>query len=73
MTDIDQTQLPEAKDSDLPHYASFILRCWTGDKGQIHARLIDVNSGVGRPVADLKDLPDQVRLMMARMVVPGTS
>jgi len=73
MTDTDHTQLSEARDPDLPHYASFILRCWIGEQGQIHARLIDVNSGIGQPLADLEELPRQVRLMMERAVIPAPS
>ncbi len=44
-----------------PTYASFVLRCWTGDAGQIRARLIDLNSGVSYAVADLARLPGLVR------------
>jgi hypothetical protein len=54
-----------------PRYASFILRCWTGDTGSMHARLIDVHSGVARPVSDLADLPALVRTLVAAAVSPG--
>lgn len=52
--------------STSPHHASYILRCWTGDMGQIRARLIDVHSGVTWPVADLLDLPGLVQRLMDR-------
>lgn len=67
MPDATQFQ-PEDEPTDLQgnYYASFILRCWTSPGGQIRARLIDVQSGVSRPVADLADLPEQVRSLMAR-------
>lgn len=55
---------PEPRTSS--HHASYILRCWTGDLGQIRARLIDVHSGVTWPVADLVDLPGLVQRLMAR-------
>jgi hypothetical protein len=54
----------EPEKSTSPHHASYILRCWTGDVGQIRARLIDVHSGATWPVADLVDLPALVRRLM---------
>jgi len=56
----------EPEKSTSPHHASYILRCWTGDVGQIRARLIDVHSGATWPVADLVDLPALVRRLMDR-------
>lgn len=49
------------------HYASFILRCWSSDAGHLRARLIDVNSGVSRPVADLAELPALVGSLLAQI------
>ena len=54
----------DAETPASPHHASYILRCWTGDVGQIRARLIDVHSGATWPVADLVDLPALVRRLM---------
>ncbi len=54
----------EARES--PHYASFVLRCWTCEMGQIRARLTDVHSGISYPVTDLADLPGLVRRMVTQ-------
>lgn len=61
MSDTSQAPAFDSREPEPPHYASFVLRCWTGDLGQIHARLIDVHSGVSRPVSDLAELPGLVR------------
>ena len=53
---------------DLSHHASFVLRCWTSDE-QVRARLIDVHSGVTRPLADLAELPGLVRRLMAEALL----
>ena len=73
MPDATQAQ-PEDETTDTVTYASFILRCWTGPGGQIRVRLIDVQTGVSRPVADLAGLPEQVRDLMdlARTATCGT-
>jgi hypothetical protein len=65
MPDATQVQ-PEDETTDTVYYASFILRCWTSPGGQIRVRLIDVQSSISRPVADLADLAEQVRCLMAR-------
>lgn len=56
---------PDEK-SDLTLFASFILRCWLSGEGHIHARLIDVHSGRSYPLADLADLPEQIRGLVAQ-------
>jgi hypothetical protein len=72
MPDAAQRQ-PSGQESSEPiQYASFILRCWTSGSGQIRARLIDAQSGISHPVADLADLPEQVRSLMAR-ITPSAS
>ena len=58
-------QPAEGGETVPPRYASFILRCWTSDAGQLRARMIDVRSGVSRPLADLAELPGLVRHLMA--------
>jgi len=63
---------PEDETTEEVTYASFILRCWTGPGGQIRVRLIDVQSGVSRPVAGVDDLPEQVRRLMAKSL-PGSA
>jgi hypothetical protein len=65
MPDAAQFQ-PEDEPAGAVTYASFVLRCWRSHGGGIRARLIDVQSGVSRPVADLADLPEQVRCLMTR-------
>jgi hypothetical protein len=57
---------PDQEMTTSSHHASYILRCWTGDLGQIRARLIDVHSGVTWPVADLFDLPGLLQRLMDR-------
>lgn len=61
-----QDNVPGSEDLRAPHYASFILRCRVDTKGKIYARLIDVNSGMSYPVAELAALPEQVRHLVAR-------
>jgi hypothetical protein len=70
MKETDQLQPHPAGTPGVPQYASFILRCWTGEGGQIHVRLIDVNTGVGQAVADVADLPQHVRRLMSGIVLP---
>jgi hypothetical protein len=71
MPDPIQRQPSEDEGPEAIHHASFVLRCWTGAGGQIRARLIDVQSGVSLPVADLADLPGQIRSLMARSMPAG--
>ena len=52
------------EEPDLPRYASFVLRCWTGADGHVRARLIDANSGVGHPIGELGELPQLVRRLL---------
>ena len=52
------------EEPDLPRYASFVLRCWTGADGHVRARLIDANSGVGHPIGDLDELPQLMRRLL---------
>jgi len=66
MTDPLPTRSLDNQEAESPHYASFILRCWTSDLGQIRARLIDVHTGVSRPVTDLDELPGLVRHLVAQ-------
>ena len=66
MPDTTQRRSFEQQPPDPVHYSSFILRCWIGAGGQIRARLIDAQLGISQPVADLADLPEQVRDLMAR-------
>jgi len=66
MSDTVPTPPFDSEESKSPHYASFILRCWTCETGQIRARLTDVHSGVSCPVTDLADLPRLVRRMVAQ-------
>ena len=70
MTDAIADEPANLEPPTSPHHASYILRCWTGDLGQIRARLIDVHSGTTWPVADLVDLPALVRRLMAQ-AAPG--
>ena len=70
MSDSVPLQSLDNEESTAPHYASFVLRCWTGDLGRIRARLIDVHSGVSRPVNDLADLPGMVRHLVDQ-AMPG--
>lgn len=58
------------EDTASARHASYILRCWTGDVGQIRARLIDVHSGVAWPVANLLELPGLVERLM-HQAAPG--
>ena len=66
MTDAIADEPANLEPPTSPHHASYILRCWTGDLGQIRARLIDVHSGTTWPVADLVDLPGLVQRLMDR-------
>jgi hypothetical protein len=46
-------------------YASFVLRCWTGQAGQVHARLMDIHTGITHLLGDLGDLPELVQQLVA--------
>ncbi|MBN1537944.1 MAG: hypothetical protein JW908_14490 [Anaerolineales bacterium] len=59
MTDVQPEQEPNP-----PGYCSFVLRCWTGDDGRVHARLIDIRTNVGHAVGKLSCLPDLVRRLV---------
>ena len=48
--------LHKSEDPNLSHYVGFILRCWTGQGEQIHARLVEVHSEASHTVADLNKL-----------------
>ena len=49
-------EITEELEQDPSYYVSFMLRCWSGADAQIHARLIEVPSGISHPVANLSDL-----------------
>jgi hypothetical protein len=55
----------DGEERDLPHYSSFILRCWIDRGKQVRARLIEVRSGVSHPLAALNELPELVHQLMA--------
>lgn len=55
----DPTQ-PDPRGSQV-RYTSFLLRCWIGKEGQIHARLIDLRTGLAHVVVSLAFLPELVR------------
>ena len=50
---------------EVPPYASFLLRCWAGERGRVRARVIAVNSGVSYPLVDLSCLPGLLRALVA--------
>jgi hypothetical protein len=58
------TCFPSSHNEEPTRYVSFILRCWTGEEGQLRARLIDVRTDVGHIVGSLALLPDLVRRLM---------
>lgn len=59
------------KASSTPPHTSFVLRCWTDTDGGFRARLIDVLTGVGHPVAVLADLPPLIERLLARPQQPA--
>jgi len=64
MTDSIHTYPLEDEEPDLPHHASFILRCWIGKGKEVRARLIDVRSGISYPLTDLAGLPALVHRLV---------
>ena len=48
---------PEGDENVSSRYASFILRCWTGEGQPMRLRLVDVNSGTSHTLNDLSQLP----------------
>ncbi len=40
------------------HRASYVVRCWADEHGQMHAMLVDVRTGASHPVADVNGLPE---------------
>ncbi|MBN1657288.1 MAG: hypothetical protein JXA93_02750 [Anaerolineae bacterium] len=65
-------EIRQDREPAAPHYTSFILRCWVGEEGQVHARLIDLRTGVGHVVGRLALLPDLVRHLVATAPPAGT-
>ena len=47
-----------------PPYAAFVLRCSIDDRAQIRGRLLDAESGISHPFADLDALPDLIRRLL---------
>ncbi len=45
---------------------TYTVRCWYDATGGFRARLIDVLTGVGYPVASLTDLPPLIERLMAQ-------
>lgn len=52
---------PPGKETSSPGYTSFVLRCWVGEDGRVHARLIDIRSQVEHVVGNLSRLPGLVQ------------
>lgn len=51
--------------TDASGHASFILRCWAAPGQPVRVRIVDVNTGVSHPVADLNTLPAFLRELIA--------
>jgi hypothetical protein len=68
----ESTCVPDSDNVEIeaPRYASFILRCWMGEEGQLRARLIDIRTGVGHVVGSLALLPDLVRRLVTNAPPP---
>lgn len=64
MNDVESQSNPGHEEIGSPDYASFILRCWANKGQPVRVRLVDVNSGVSHPVADLNTLPDLLRRLI---------
>ena len=60
---------PEEGEEAAPCHASFVVRCWISREQPMRIRLIDVNSGISHPVADLNSLP---RLLLSLLENLGT-
>lgn len=52
---------PPGKETSSPGYTSFVLRCWVGEDGRVHARLIDIRTRVEHVVGNLSRLPGLVQ------------
>ena len=72
MPDTIQPPLLKDEEPNLPHYASYILRCWTGRDDRVRARLFEVHSGVSYPVASLAELPALVRRLVTQALSPAS-
>ena len=72
MTKTMQSQA-QKKQNEPPHLASFVLRCWKDSSSQVRARLVDIQSGISYPLADLDELPDLVRRLTARTLPDSAS
>ena len=53
------------REGSLPHYASFMLRCWRGEGERVRVRLIEVASGESFALADLAGLPGLLQRLLA--------
>ncbi|HNT78021.1 MAG TPA: hypothetical protein PKH77_23655 [Anaerolineae bacterium] len=58
---------PESPEAASTRYASFIVRCWQDGEARLRARLVDVNTGVSYPVANLSDLPALLSRLLRQM------
>ena len=47
-------------------HASFVVRCFVDASGKVHARLIDVATGVVYPLADLSELAACIGRLLRR-------
>lgn len=56
--------------TDQHAYVSFILRCWVGKGGNIHARLIETNTGASHLITDLDMLAKLVRQLITKAIPP---
>ena len=69
---VDSARNYDFDDFDPNRRASFVLRCWIDAEGEVRARLIDVHSGVGYPLAHPSDLPGLIqRLLLRRSEAPN--
>ena len=64
------TDTPSNPPAQATH-CSFVLRCWIGEQGQVHSRLISVSSGTYyNSVIELSDLPDLLHRLVADSIAP---
>lgn len=64
-------RFPGSRSEEPIHYVSFIVRCWQDSEAHLRARLVDVNSGVSYPVANLNGLPAVLRRLLHSVFVPA--
>ena len=68
MADNDQIT-PNNQNQQVASHASFVLRCWSVESGDMRTSLVDVRTGNAYPLADLIQVPE----LLSHLIAPLTA